>query len=492
MFVKELFVTYLNDLMESYAVLIVDGEGKLTGIVTSADTTEYFRRRAEDMMLVEDIETLLKDMILSAFTDESGELDKDALNGTVKGITARGKDLRDKFEKALDHYLHNHSVDAVEMNRRLANTAFDEGFAPKSNSKTFELLTLSEYIQLLTHDKCWQSVQPLFSLDRKAVFKLLDDVRITRNMLSHFRDEISSKQRKQLRFCAEWLARHRPPVLIGANLETTAQIQVDAVVEPGHGVDETKDEIDEEAIHIDEPLEASDSRYARLAVWLQNVALTENTKRLSFDQIKSIIGHQLPPSSKHRAWWANDQVGHSHSKLWLEVGWQVAEINLSEEQVIFTRIKERGKAFDEFYVELHQSLLEKAPFEIRLPKGGGMNYYVVSTLPRAGSRLGTLLFYFSRKRNFKAQFYLSTSDKEKNKRFYDYLFARKSEIEEELGAPLSWKRQDTSITSRISLEREGSVTDKDQWADLRNWAVDAMLRLQKTFSKYVEEFCDLP
>ena len=50
----------MDDLRERYAVLIVDGEGTLVGIVTSYDTTEYFRRHSEDMMVVQDIESCLK------------------------------------------------------------------------------------------------------------------------------------------------------------------------------------------------------------------------------------------------------------------------------------------------------------------------------------------------------------------------------------------------------------------------------------------------
>ena len=46
----------LDRLRDTYAVLIVDSQDKLVGIVTTYDLTEYFRRRAEDMMLVEDIE----------------------------------------------------------------------------------------------------------------------------------------------------------------------------------------------------------------------------------------------------------------------------------------------------------------------------------------------------------------------------------------------------------------------------------------------------
>ena len=53
----------LEDLKNTYAVLIVRNDGMLESIVTSYDTTEYFRRRAEDMMFIEDIESTIKDFM---------------------------------------------------------------------------------------------------------------------------------------------------------------------------------------------------------------------------------------------------------------------------------------------------------------------------------------------------------------------------------------------------------------------------------------------
>src|SRR5690242_19931325 len=77
----------LDDLRGTYAVLIVDGEGKLTGIVTSYDTTEYFRRQAEDMMFVADIESMLKSYIRAAFTLENGDIDQEALQEAIAEVT---------------------------------------------------------------------------------------------------------------------------------------------------------------------------------------------------------------------------------------------------------------------------------------------------------------------------------------------------------------------------------------------------------------------
>ena len=75
----------LDRLRDTNAVLITDGEKRLTGIVTSYDSNEFFRRRAEDMMLVEDIETAVKELILAAFNDQDGipDIDDDCPNTPV-------------------------------------------------------------------------------------------------------------------------------------------------------------------------------------------------------------------------------------------------------------------------------------------------------------------------------------------------------------------------------------------------------------------------
>jgi hypothetical protein len=41
---------------------------------------------------------------------------------------------------------------------------------------------------------------------------MLKSVLDTRNDLAHFRTEISTHQRDELRFCREWLLRHEPAV----------------------------------------------------------------------------------------------------------------------------------------------------------------------------------------------------------------------------------------------------------------------------------------
>jgi hypothetical protein len=57
------------------------------------------------MMLVEDIESMIKEIILSAFSDENGEANQVKLAEAIREITSSNKDLKAKFGKALSAYL---------------------------------------------------------------------------------------------------------------------------------------------------------------------------------------------------------------------------------------------------------------------------------------------------------------------------------------------------------------------------------------------------
>ena len=84
----------------------------------------------------------------------------------------------------------------------------DNHYKGLSQSKCFDDLTLDEYIRLLLHKDGWERYRPVFNLEREAIRSLLDKVRETRNALAHFRGDITTAQRKQLRFAAEWLAQY--------------------------------------------------------------------------------------------------------------------------------------------------------------------------------------------------------------------------------------------------------------------------------------------
>lgn len=437
------------------AVLIVDSDSPgLIGIVTSYDTTEYFRNRTEDLMRVEDVELMIKDFIRAAYPSEDEEINTPEFNKVLKAVTK--------------HY---------------------------DRPKKFSELTLGDYIHLLVHTTTWNKVGHYFSTDREHTRKLLEDVRRTRNDLAHFRSDITAAQRDALNFCAEWLTRCYNDYqrekekndfqqymslfqkgdgkqLVMAIAESPAQYHVDREASE-NGIPE----------HM-EIAATSGSRYAALADWLQGQPGNVDRVTLTFDDIESIIGAPLPPSARaHRAWWANDSVGHVQSQQWLEAGWRTTYLNLTEQRVTFARIREREKAYIAFFSKLLEDLRQQPDFPFKPVSPDGASWMVVQNLPRSGSR-GQFVFSFTRDRRMRVELYLDLGDQAATKAAFDRLAARKDEFERELGEPLTWERLDNRRASRIYLAHEGHILDdEEKLAALRTWAAPRMARFYRVLAE---------
>jgi hypothetical protein len=78
-----------------------------------------------------------------------------------------------------------------------------------------------------------------------------------------------------------------------------------------------------------------------------------------------------------------------------------------------------------------------------------------------------------------------------NKSFFDALQARKEEIEQKIGT-LEWDRLDERRASRISIVRSNTSMDTVaiQGDEIRNWLVQAMLRVKSTFSPLLDRVAD--
>lgn len=440
----------LDDLKESNVVLIVDREQKLISLVTSYDTTDYFRIRSEDLMYAEEIETMLKEYINAYFTTSAG-LD----------------------EKTRD--------DAV-------TTMFPR--------KSFEDLSQYEYIRLLLDDSRWPKYSSIFSFDCETVFKILVDAKNTRNDYAHFHtEEITTEQRERLKFCRDWLARHTAIVsstLTGVvaepdeaqNLEIQqAETPPSLIEEPGATALTTDDNLSEEDKRLN-------SRYAPLAIWLQKVPINEESISLSFKEIEQIIGDELPASArKHRAWWSNHLEFNPQARQWWIAGWRVSTVRMSEEIVVFARVEGRKKAYIDFFSSLLEQLASHKDFSVKTISPDGQNWITVASLPADGKKVGILAFSFARQKRFRVELYIDTGDELRNKQIFQRLFERKDIIEAEVGMPLSWERLDQARASRIALYHPGSIVDSsyEELAKLREWAVDAMDRLQRVMEKHLSE-----
>jgi CBS domain-containing protein len=280
----------LDELKVTSAVVIVEPKKYVVGIVTSYDASRFLRNRTEDLMHVEDIEFIIKELIRKTYAD-----------------------LPVRHSKPSD----------------------------SKNAKPFEELNLGEYINLLMSRAIWKLCARILNIEKESLYELLVRVRQTRNDLAHFRSEISPRSRDELKYCANWLRsryqeyeKEQGDTFMNALLN---QPETKEIIRAAQDKPVTYNVAGASSKELQEGKTANRSRYAALASWLAGQKAEQIL--ITFEEIEEVIGSALPDSALQlRAWWANDRVGHTHSTLWLEAGWKVAYVDLGAGQVIFAKI----------------------------------------------------------------------------------------------------------------------------------------------------------
>lgn len=442
----------LDKLKETNAVLVLNRDfPEIEGIVTSYDATEYFRNRTEDLMRVEDIEVIIKDLIKEGYTSWNykldDELDEAKLDQAVKLVSNRGQNAK---------------------------------------PKTFDQLTMAEYINLLTLPDTWEFFHTVFNLPIESVKSLLNNMREIRNLLAHFRGDLTAEQRDSLKFTAEWLARCQLEYQGKKELEKHKKFkkmldnkEIELVPIP---TAESLENANSPLI-TEQPSEFSvlDSasgggRYAALADRLQSQPGRVDQVQLTFKQVEEIIGANLPDSARSfRAWWANDSVGHIHSQLWLDAGWRTTYVNLTDGRVTFSRIREREKLYINFFSKLLEELRKKATFDIKNMSPDGASWIVIQKVPRSGKTCGSFTYSFSRDKRLRVELYLDLQNQEQTKAVYDRLYAQKEIFESRVGK-IEWERLNNRRASRLAVYKDGQIMDNEKYPELIKWAVETMIK----------------
>jgi CBS domain-containing protein len=474
----------LDDLSVVNAVLIVDRANTLKGIVTTFDAMAYFRRRAEDIMLVRDVETMIKEYIQSSFTTPDGEIDHGALRTAITAITATDDKTRKQFQRGLGAYLER-ATGSAALTKAWVDEIYTQHVASREHddNRAFDSLTLAHYNNLFLYDKRWPVFSAIFALEPKAIRRLLDSVRQTRNALAHFRDDISPQQRSELRFAVEWLARHQEAV-------TRAFQPIIPVTEPVISLDVPQDlppvsvdpdlttaqEPAQEVVPTEDAITPSESRYALLAIFLQHQRRDTERIQLTFADIERILGGELPLSARqHRAWWANDSVSHVQSQQWLEANWRVVSVNMSEEKVTFARTKEREQLYIAFFSSFLTQLAPLAHFPIKDRSPDGSSWITVAGYPQQSPHDVLFVLSFARNKQVRVEAYIDTGSQDTTKRIFDLLHERRLVIERVLGTTLSWERLDHRQASRIAWYRPGHIMlETKELASVREWAITAI------------------
>lgn len=65
---------------------------------------------------------------------------------------------------------------------------------------------------------------------------------------------------------------------------------------------------------------------------------------LTFREIEKITGAKLPPKAQHhRAWWSNNPSNNVMTKVWLEAGFESAQVDIAGRKLVFRRVVEASE-----------------------------------------------------------------------------------------------------------------------------------------------------
>ena len=167
-------------------------------------------------------------------------------------------------------------------------------------------------------------------------------------------------------------------------------------------------------------------------------------------------------------------------QLWVEAGWRTTYVNLNQKIIPFTRIREREKAYIDFFSKLLNELRKRADFPVRQASPDGTSWIVCQNLAPTGHTVGQFNYSFTFGKRFRVELYLDTGEQKTTKEIFDRIHSRRQEIEAALGE-VRWERIDEKRASRIAIYHAGVLSSsKEQLAVLREWAVNTMITFYKT------------
>jgi hypothetical protein len=84
-------------------------------------------------------------------------------------------------------------------------------------------------------------------------------------------------------------------------------------------------------------------KYEPLGQFLRNQRTREVP--LTFREIEKITGVKLPPKAQHhRAWWSNNPDNNVMTKVWLEAGFESAQVDIEARKLVFRRVAKASEA----------------------------------------------------------------------------------------------------------------------------------------------------
>lgn len=157
----------LNELIDEFNLkdaVLVGNEEKLQGIITTIDTLRYFYKVANPYVLLREIELAVRELIRASLVEENA--------------------VRDCIEKSLKRHYE------------------DSGREPPAS---LEELTFHDYVMLLRFKGTWGYFQPTFGANSNLVYSKLAPLPELRNVVFHFKREVTVGEYELLRDVRDWL-----------------------------------------------------------------------------------------------------------------------------------------------------------------------------------------------------------------------------------------------------------------------------------------------
>ncbi len=270
-----------------YAVVVVQ-DRKPVGIFTANDLTEFFRRRSEDFLKIEDIEITLRLRTRDAFPDDEA------------------------------------------MNEAIMNALGPNPDDPKMARKAFTDLSLGELVQVMIASNNWPKFNGMFA--PIGLFNsLMGNIRQVRNQLAHFHGNADPVQNMALKYARDWLSTR---AAAARYLNSPArQVRPEQADLPAQGT------IEDPWRALEDWLKKQEKTPDGIKVSLRDLDMVMG-------------GKLPKGARKYTSWWSNTHPENPQCAAWIAAGWKIVHPNLVTQEVILMPVMEAdGKKEEPVEVE---------------------------------------------------------------------------------------------------------------------------------------------
>lgn len=171
------------------------------------------------------------------------------------------------------------------------------------------------------------------------------------------------------------------------------------------------------------------------------------------------------------------RIGNSRPALQFRVIVSPNEWQKSKRKQSNTAPSEKSEKYREYFQDLLDTLRETHRFT-SAKKGQPQNWYTFSS----GNKKFQYGHSFAQGNRVRTQIYIDVGDFDKNKAFFDELFAEKNAIETKLKQKVTWERLNNRRASRIAIYRPGSIEDSsEELQEIQEWGIQTLLDLKEVF-----------